>query len=115
MKPLTSGELDQRILFRKIETARGQAGGVKPSKIIDVGFAWAKVESISNRKIRTSEEGAVVETCLFTLRPRKDVQIDWQIVLFGAIYTVRAVDRTTQRDRLIITGEADKRHDRVPA
>jgi proteasome assembly chaperone (PAC2) family protein len=53
----------------------------------------------------------VVETCLFTVYPGVLVDIDWKITTKNLVYTVRNIDRKT--DRIIITGEADGRHDRA--
>ncbi|HHF7690374.1 TPA: head-tail adaptor protein, partial [Klebsiella variicola] len=37
--------------------------------------------------------------------------IDWKITTKNLVYTVRNIDRKT--DRIIITGETDGRHDRA--
>lgn len=70
------------------------------------------MEPISNRKVRLAEQSQIIETCLFTLHPRQDIAIDWQVVTRDTVFTVRAVDRS-QSDRLLITGEADARNDRA--
>ncbi|TKI02669.1 phage head closure protein [Martelella alba] len=110
--PLTSGERNKRIMLRRVDVSRDPQSGAEQRTTVDVATPWAKVEPISNRKIRTIDQQQVVETILFTLAPRSDVDIDWQVVFAGRVYTVRATDRT-QSDRLLITAEADARHDRV--
>ncbi|MBF1994440.1 phage head closure protein [Serratia symbiotica] len=112
MKTLRAGQLRFCIrLFRPVTIRDDKTGA--PVKSFDfVTAACADAEPISNRKIRTGEQGQVVETLLFTLRPRGDVQTDWRIELKGRVFTARAVD-STQPDRLLITAEADTRHDRV--
>lgn len=112
MKPLSAGELNKRITLRRIEQRRGPLGEPLPDEPVDVAKPWAKVEPISDRKIRTSEQQQVVQTYQFTLRPREDVAQDWQVVFGQQFFTVRSTDRT-HADRLIITAEADIRHDRT--
>ncbi|WP_392421367.1 phage head closure protein [Edwardsiella piscicida] len=112
MKPLVAGELNKRIALQYITKQRGSLGEPLPDQVVPVGKVWAKVEPISNRKIRLLDQQQVVETYQFTLRPRSDVQQDWQIVLGDQIFTVRATDRTLP-DRLIITAEACTRNDRI--
>lgn len=112
MKSLRAGQLRFRIrLLRPIILRDDQTGG--PVKAFEfVTEVWADAEPISNRKIRTGEQEQVVETLLFTLRPRAEVTVDWQVVFQQRTFTVRAPDRS-QSDRLLITAEADIRHDRV--
>jgi len=112
MKPLSAGELNKRITLRRIEQRRGPLGEPLPDEPVDVAKTWAKVEPISDRKIRTSDQQQVVQTYQFTLRPRTDVAQDWQVVFGQQFFTVRSTD-CTQADRLIITAEADIRHDRT--
>jgi len=112
MKSLRAGQLRFRIgLFRPVTIRNEQTGS--PVKSFEfVKEVWADAEPISNRKIRTGDQGQVVETMLFTLRPRDEITVDWQVVFQKRIFTVRAPDRS-QADRLLITAEADIRHDRV--
>lgn len=109
--PLQPGELNCRISLSYITTGRGPLGEPLPAEEISAGSAWAKMELVSGRKVRTAEQQAVVETCTFTLYPRA-VDIDWKLATRDRVYTVRNVDRT-RRDRIVITGEADGRHDRA--
>jgi len=109
-KPLDPGELTCRITYRYLTTAEGPLGEPLPNVPVVVGKAWAKAEPISNKKVRTADQDQVIETCLFTCYPRRDVQIDWQIETRDRVLTVRAVDRS-KSDRIVITGEADSRHD----
>jgi len=112
MTSLRAGELNKHVLLRQVVIGRDlQSGGPKRTAT-DIATVWAKVEPISNRKIRTIDQQEVVETLQFTLRPRNDVDIDWQVVFLGRVFTVRAADRT-QSDRVLLTVEADDRHDRV--
>jgi len=112
MKSLRAGQLRFRIgLFRPI-TIRDEQTGSPVKSFEFVKEVWADAEPISNRKIRTGDQGQVVETMLFTLRPRDEITVDWQVVFQKRIFTVRAPDRS-QADRLLITAEADIRHDRV--
>lgn len=110
MNSLRAGELDKRIKLQYLETGRGPLGEVLPSQLIDVATVWAKAEVVSNRKIRTLDQQQVVETWIFTIRPRSDVTVDWNVNWGGASYTVRAVDRSLS-DRAVITAERDNRHD----
>ncbi|KKI41253.1 head-tail adaptor protein [Obesumbacterium proteus] len=112
MKPLSASELRYRVTLRRMEMRRGPLGEPLPVESVDVATLWTKVEPISNRKIRNIDQQQVVETYQFTLRPRSDVTQDWQVVLGRQFFTVRSTDRT-QADRLIITAEADIRHDRT--
>lgn len=112
MKPLSAGELNKRITLRRVEKWHGPLGEPLPDKPVEVITLWAKVEPISDRKIRTAEQQQVVQTYQFTLRPRADVAQDWQVVFGKQFFTVRSTDRT-HADRLIITAEADIRHDRT--
>lgn len=109
--PLQPGELNCRIALSYITTGRGPLGEPLPAEEVAAGSAWAKMELVSGRKVRTAEQQAVVETCTFTLYPRA-VDIDWKVATRDRVYTVRNVDRT-RRDRIVITGEADGRHDRA--
>ena len=63
------------------------------------------------RKVRTLDQQQVVETCLFTVYPGVLVDIDWKITTKIWFIPVRNIDRKT--DQIIITGEADGRHDRT--
>ncbi|HFG9339160.1 TPA: phage head closure protein [Salmonella enterica subsp. enterica serovar Adelaide] len=109
-KPLRPGELNCRIKLSHIETGRGPLGEELPAREVLDGEAWAKKELVSGRKVRTLDQQQVVETCLFTLYPRA-VDTDWKVATTNRIYTVRNVERLA--DRIVITGEADTRHDRV--
>lgn len=112
MKSLRAGQLRFRIgLFRPV-TIRDEKTGSPVKSFEFMKEVWADAEPISNRKIRTGEQGQVVETMLFTLRPRDEITVDWQVVFQKRTFTVRAPDRS-QLDRLLITAEADIRHDRV--
>lgn len=112
MKSLRAGQLRFRIgIFRPV-TIRDEQTGSPVKSFEFVAEVWADAEPISNRKIRTGEQGQVVETMLFTLRPRVEITVDWQVVFQKRTFTVRATDRS-QSDRLLITAEADTRHDRV--
>ncbi|WGL96542.1 phage head closure protein [Arsenophonus nasoniae] len=108
---MKAGELNKRITLFLFKIVRDELGSEKvvAEKVADV---WAKVESISNNKIRTADQGQIIEKVRFTLRPRGDVDIDWLIDYRQRRFTVCAVDRNLP-DRLIITTEADVRHDRA--
>lgn len=112
MSSLRAGELNKRIRLEKLEIQRGPLGEPLPDKLVYVVTVWAKAEVVSNRKIRTLDQQQVVETWLFTIRPRKDVMTDWKIIWGNELYTVRAVDRS-QPDRAVITAERESRHDRT--
>ncbi|MEL5558716.1 MULTISPECIES: phage head closure protein [Serratia] len=112
MKSLRAGSLGFRIKLLRPVTIRDMQTGAPVKSFEFVAEVWADAEPISNRKIRTGEQGQVVETMLFTLRPRDEITVDWQVVFQQRTFTVRAPDRS-QRDRLLITAEADIRHDRV--
>jgi len=111
MALLAAGELTARISLRVIEYQTGPLGEPLPGQPVEVAKVWAKAEPISNSKIRTLDQSQVVETYRFTCYPRADVAQDWQVVLGDKVFTVRAVDRT-QVDKLVITAEAETRHDR---
>lgn len=112
MSGLKAGELNKRITLQKVDVKQGPLGEPLPNSPVDVATVWAKAEAISNRKIRTLDQQQVVETWLFTIRARRDVQTDWKIVWGEEVYTVRAADRS-QSDRTVITAERDNRHDRA--
>ncbi|HGJ5884810.1 phage head closure protein [Arsenophonus sp.] len=107
---MLAGTLTKRITLSKFKIIRDDLGGEKviAEKVDEV---WAKAEAISNRKIRTAEQQQVIETMRFTVRPRNDVDTNWLVGYQKRHFTVRAVDRN-ETDRLIITTEADSRHDR---
>lgn len=109
--PLQPGDFNCRITFSYVTSGRGPLGEPLPEEEVSAGGAWAKMELVSGRKVRTADQESVVETCQFTLYPRS-VDIDWKLKTKDRIYTVRNVDRS-RRDRIIITGEADGRHDRT--
>lgn len=106
------GQLRQRITLRRIHLERSPQSGAERRIAQDVASLYCKAEMISNRKIRTSDQQRVVDTVLFTLRPRSDVEVDWQVVWQWRVLTVTAIDRS-QRDRLVLRAEGDSRHDRV--
>lgn len=112
MSSLRAGELNKRITLQTVEIQRGPLGEQLPDQPVPVAKVWAKAEVVSNRKIRTLDQQQVVETWLFTIRPRKDVQTDWKITWGDEVYTVRAVDRS-QSDRAVMTAERENRHDRT--
>lgn len=112
MSSLRAGELDKRIQLEKLETQRGPLGEPLVASPVQSATVWAKAENVSNRKIRTMDQQQVVETWLFTIRVRPDIQADWKIVWNEEVFTVRAVDRS-KLDRCVITAERDIRHDRT--
>ncbi|PHM68133.1 phage head closure protein [Xenorhabdus kozodoii] len=104
-------EINKRIkLFRPM--IERDALGAETLTLHYVATVWAKAEAMSNRKIRTADQQQVIETYHFTLRPRSDVDVGWLVTYQKRNFTVRAVDRN-HADRLIITAEADNRHDRA--
>ncbi|WP_347254383.1 phage head closure protein [Leminorella grimontii] len=107
---MKTGEKDKVITLYSPQLVSGDLGDVR-TELVKVVSIWAKVESISNRKIRTAEQEQVIETLQFTVSPRSDVQIDWVIEYQKRLFTVRACDRNNSAE-LIITTEADVRHDR---
>ncbi|CAI0745925.1 MAG: phage head closure protein [Serratia grimesii] len=109
---MRAGKLRNRIRLLRPVTVRDERTGSEVKSFEFVAEVWADAEPISNRKIRTGEQEQVVETMLFTLRPRDGITVDWQVVFQQRTFTVRAPDRS-QSDRLLITAEADIRHDRV--
>lgn len=108
---MDAGKRNHLIQLRKVESVRDESGAPKKI-IIDVAKVWASAHPISNRKIRTIDQGQIVETMMFDIRQREDVEIDWQVVLSNRVFTVRAADRTI-RGKVLITAEADTRHDRI--
>ncbi|QLY36013.1 phage head closure protein [Citrobacter freundii] len=112
MSSLRAGELNKRIELQTMAVQRGALGEPLPDLPVRVATVWAKAEAVSNRKIRTLDQQQVVETWLFTIRSRKDVQVDWKIALGVDIYTVRAADQS-KPDRTVITAERESRHDRA--
>lgn len=112
MSFLYSGELNKRILLQRRETERGPLGEVLPGRLVDVETVWARAELRSNRKIRTLDQKQVVETWLFTVGPRSDIEIDWKIQWQNGSFTVVAVD-LSHSDRVEIKAERDGRHDRA--
>ncbi|WP_391528491.1 phage head closure protein [Photorhabdus akhurstii] len=109
---IETGKLRFRVGLHRVTTVRDPKTGAEKTVSELVATVWSGIEPISNRKIRTLDQQQVIETLLFTLRPRKDVEIDWQITWKGRVFTVRAADRT-KPDKLLITAEADVRHDRI--
>ncbi|HGJ5855651.1 head-tail adaptor protein [Arsenophonus nasoniae] len=111
MKSMRAGELNKWITLFRPKIIRQPLGSEKviAEKVTET---CAKVESISNNKIRTADQGQIIEKVRFTLQPRDDVDIDWLIDYRQRRFTVCAVDRNLP-DRLIITTEADVRHDRA--
>ncbi|OKO99028.1 phage head closure protein [Xenorhabdus eapokensis] len=108
---MLANEMNKRIkLFRPVIT-RDVLGAetVTPEYVTTV---WAKAEAMSNRKIRTADQQQVIEVQQFTIRSRKDIDINWLIEHQGRRFTVRAVDNN-RPDRSIISTEAEVRHDRA--
>lgn len=95
-----------------VEATRGPLGEVLPGEEVIVARIMSRMDSVSTRKVRTMDQPQVVETCLFTTWPRKDVQPGWRVATADGVYTVRNVDRS-RSDRIVITGEADVYHDRA--
>ncbi|WP_417636757.1 head-tail adaptor protein [Citrobacter freundii] len=104
-------EMTCRLSIGYMQSGRGPLGEHLPEQLIETGKAWAKRELVSGRKVRTLDQQQVVETCLFTTHPNLKIDIDWKITTSDRVYTVRNVERLA--DRIIITGEADARHDRA--
>lgn len=109
MKTVCAGELNHRITLKKVVIIRDPKTGAERQEHREIATVWSNIAPLSNRKIRTADQQSVIETLLFTLRPRTDIAIDWQIAWKNRVFTVRACDRT-QSDRLLITAEADN-HD----
>ncbi|WP_440863252.1 phage head closure protein [Symbiopectobacterium purcellii] len=109
---MLAGRLRHRVTLRRVAIERSPLSGAEQHRAQEVASVWCQVEPISNRKIRTADQQRVVNTVLFTLRPRTDVEVDWQVVWQGRVLTVTATDRS-QRDRLVLRAEGDGRHDRV--
>lgn len=99
---LKPGDMNCRIAISYVQSGRGPLGEPLPEKQVESGKAWAKRELVSGRKVRTLDQQQVVETCLFTVYPGVLVDIDWKITTKNLVYTVRNIDRKT--DRIIITG-----------
>lgn len=112
MASLQAGELNKRVTLQRQVRMTGQLGEALPGRITDIATVWAKAEVKSNRKIRTLDQKQVVETWLFTIRLRQDIDIDWKIRWKDELFTVVAVDRS-QPDRVEIKAERDGRHDRT--
>lgn len=108
---MRAGDLKDRVMLQKPVTSRA-ASGQQVITFEDVKPVWAKLEPISNRKIREGAQDQIVDTYLVTLRPRDDVQKGWRVVTKHLIFTVRSPDRS-KRDRLVLTGEADIVDDRT--
>ncbi|HHT0062767.1 TPA: phage head completion protein [Raoultella planticola] len=108
---LKPGEMNCRIAIGYIQSGRGPLGEPLPETLVEVGKAWAKAELVSGRKVRTQDQEQVVETRLFAVYPGVLVDLDWKITTKDLVYTVRNIDR--KADQIIITGEADGRHDRT--
>ncbi|MGF7734920.1 head-tail adaptor protein [Klebsiella pneumoniae] len=108
---LKLGEMTCRIVIGYMQSGRGPLGEPLPEKLVETGKAWAKDGLVSGRKVRTLDQQQVVETRHFTVHPGVLVDLDWKITTKNLVYTVRNIDRKT--DRIIITGEADGRHDRA--
>lgn len=106
------GQLRQRITLRRIHLERSPQSGAERRIAQDVASLYCKAEMISNRKIRTADQQRVIDTALFTLRPRKDVDIDWQVVWQGRIWTITAIERG-RWCQMTLRAEGDSRHDRV--
>ncbi|BET98098.1 phage head closure protein [Xenorhabdus taiwanensis] len=108
---MLANEINKRIrLFRPVITRDGfGTETVTPEYVTTV---WAKAEAMSNRKIRTADQQQVIEVQQFTVRPRKEIDVNWLVEYQGRRFTVRTVDRN-RPDRAIITTEADVRHDRA--
>lgn len=107
---MLAGELNKRITLFKPKLQSGSLGDPH-TELTEITTVWAKAEAMSNRKIRTGDQEQVIETMQFTVRPRPDIQIDWVIEYQRRYFTVRACDRNDPA-KLIITTEADTRHDR---
>ncbi|WP_047685444.1 MULTISPECIES: phage head closure protein [Xenorhabdus] len=106
---MKAGELRHRIRLLRPVIHRDELGSETVSHS-DVATVWAKVEAVSNRKIRTAGQQQVIEVQQFTVRPRTDIAPGWLIEHQARRFTVRAVDRN-RADRTIITTEADGHHD----
>ncbi|WP_340608330.1 phage head closure protein [Xenorhabdus bharatensis] len=108
---MRAGALRHRIkLFRPV--IERDALGAETLTPHYVATVWAKAKALSNRKTRTADQQQVIEIQEFTVRPRRDIDIDWLIEHQGRRFTVRAVDNN-RPDRTIISTEAEVRHDRA--
>ncbi|WP_422824346.1 phage head closure protein [Xenorhabdus bharatensis] len=106
---MKAGELRHRIRLLRPVIHRDELGAEMFSHST-VATVWAKVEAVSNRKIRTADQQQVIEVQQFTVRPRRDIQPGWLIEHQDRRFTVCTVDRN-RVDRTIMTTEADVRHD----
>lgn len=111
MNTLSVGPLRFRIKLLRPVISRDEQTGA-PIKFFEFvpPMVSAGIKAISNRKIRTGDQGQVIETLLITLRPRADVSTDWQVIWMDRTFTIRAADRSLP-DRVLLTAEADTRHD----
>lgn len=110
--PLNPFTFNCPLALSYVGTTRGPLGEVLPGEEVLVARVMSRMDPVSTRKVRTMDQQQVVETCLFTTWPRKDVQPGWRVSTTDGVYTVRNVDRS-RGDRIVITGEADVYHDRT--
>ncbi|KLU14896.1 MULTISPECIES: phage head closure protein [Xenorhabdus] len=89
---MRAGALRHRIkLFHPVITRDELGAEIIKSEYVTT--VWAKAEAMSNRKIRTSDQQHVIEVQQFTIRPRKEIDVNWLVEHQGRLFTVRAIDR----------------------
>lgn len=90
--PFTSGELDQRVTFRReSKTADGMGGSV--TTWADIATVWAKVRPMTGNEREHSDRLNATANYLIVIRAREDIDERCIAVHSGTKYNIRFVKR----------------------
>lgn len=90
--PFTSGELDQRVTFRReSKTADGMGGSV--TTLADIATVWAKVRPMSGGEREHSDRLNATSNYVIVIRARTDIDETCVAVWNGTTFNVRFVKR----------------------
>ena len=86
--PFASGELDQRVTFRReSKTDDGMGGSV--TTWADIATVWAKVRPMTGNEREHSDGLNATASCLIIIRARNDVDETCVVVHSGTTYNIR--------------------------
>ena len=94
-------KMDKRILLQKPVTQEDGYGGLE-TVFEGAGKVWAKMERKDYAEQQAEGTPMNREQVRLRIRPRKDVQRGWRVVLEGDVFVVETADNTFRDNTMLI-------------
>ena len=94
-------KMDKRITLQRPITHEDGYGGLE-TVFEDVGKTWAKVERTDYAEQQAEGTPMNREQVRIRIRPRKDIQRGWHILLEGDVFVVETSDNTFRDNTMLI-------------